>query len=46
MVPCYKHIFGYIFEAYAYIWIMNGLVSLGIFLEVLSLYSTLCGEWL
>jgi hypothetical protein len=46
MVPCYKHIFGYIFDAYACIWMRNGIVSLGIFLEVLLLYITCYSEWL
>ena len=35
-----------LFEEFVWIWMRNGLVSLGIFLEVLLLYSTCFGEWL
>jgi hypothetical protein len=44
MVPCYKNIFGYTFEAFACIWMRYDIVSLGIFLEALLVVSTCCSE--
>jgi len=44
MVRCYKHIFGYIFEAFACIWMRYDILSLGIFLEALLSVSACCGE--